>query len=232
MCSIILSIEPERVLVAANRDEMFARPWRAPARHWQAQPHILAGLDVLAGGTWLGVNDAGVMAAVLNRTGTLGPALGKKSRGALPLIALAAASAADAASRIAALDAAEYRAFNMVVADRHGGIFIRGMQAGQPCVMELSAGFTMVTAHDANDMTAPRIARHLPRFQAAARPDPSSGDWASWQTLLADAAPPDESALFIPPQNGFGTVCSSLLSLRPEGVDWWFAAAQSDYIKV
>jgi uncharacterized protein with NRDE domain len=76
------------LLLAANRDEKLDRPSRPPGCHWIDQPDVLGGLDVLAGGTWLAINRAGVVAAVLNRLGSLGPAPGKRSRGVLPLLAL------------------------------------------------------------------------------------------------------------------------------------------------
>ena len=53
----------------------------------------------------MGVNRHGVVAAVLNRPGSLGPAPGKRSRGELPLLALEHDLAAAAAAAIAALDA-------------------------------------------------------------------------------------------------------------------------------
>ena len=70
MCTVIVSIGASRdwpLLLAANRDEKLDRPWLPPACHWPDQPDVLAGRDVLAGGTWLGINRAGVVAAVLNR---------------------------------------------------------------------------------------------------------------------------------------------------------------------
>ena len=60
MCSIVIRRDPDAdwpVLIAANRDEMRDRPWDAPARHWPDRPDIVAGLDRLAGGSWLGLND-------------------------------------------------------------------------------------------------------------------------------------------------------------------------------
>ena len=76
------------LVLAANRDELASRPARPPARHWPDRAEVVAGLDVQAGGSWLGINDHGVVAGVLNRTGTLGPAAGKRSRGELVLEAL------------------------------------------------------------------------------------------------------------------------------------------------
>ncbi|MBC7136606.1 MAG: NRDE family protein, partial [Oceanibaculum nanhaiense] len=73
MCTVILLHRPGHdwpILIAANRDEMAGRPWQSPARHWEDRPDVTAGLDVLAGGSWLGLNDHGVAAAILNRVGT------------------------------------------------------------------------------------------------------------------------------------------------------------------
>jgi hypothetical protein len=235
MCSIILLIRPGHrwpLLIAANRDEMLERPWEPPARHWQDHPSIIAGRDTLGGGTWLGINDAGIMAAVLNRTGSLGPAPDKRSRGELPLIALEAETAKAAADALGRLDADDYRPFNAVVADASGGFFIRGLGAGKPDIIALRPGITMITAHDPNDEQAPRIARYLPQVKAAAPPDPDTGDWSAWRALLADRAPPLETSLNVAPrpyQHGsFGTVSASLLAFAPGERHWLFAAGAPD----
>ena len=80
---------------------MAERPWRPPGRHWADRPEVVAGLDLEAGGSWLGVNDHGVAAAVLNRRDSLGPAPGKRSRGELVLDALDHADAVAAAEALA-----------------------------------------------------------------------------------------------------------------------------------
>ena len=63
MCSIVLRIGADGVFIGANRDEMVERAWDAPGEFW---PGVIAGRDRLAGGTWLGMNRHGVVAAVLN----------------------------------------------------------------------------------------------------------------------------------------------------------------------
>jgi hypothetical protein len=86
----------------------------------------------------------------------------------------------------------------------------------------------MVTAHDPNDPGSPRIARHLPRFRAAPPPNPGAnrgaGDWAGWEALLADRGFGAEGiggALNVPPVDGFGTVCASLVALGAAGERRW-----------
>lgn len=220
MCSIILSIGADGVFAAANRDEMISRPWEPPAEYW---PGICGGRDVLAGGTWLALNRQGVMAAVLNREGTLGPAPGKKSRGSLPLLALQYTSTAKAAAAIGALDAAEYRAFNLVLADAGGAFFIRGLGAGQPDIVPLQPGVHMITAGEPDDLARPRIAKHLPRFQAA--------PVAEWGRLLADSSGGRADQINVKPfeNGGFGTVCASLVRLAHGSVtQHMFAAGPPD----
>ena len=84
------------MILAANRDEMISRAWDPPARHWPDRPDVVAGRDRLCDGSWLGLNDHGMIAAVLNRVGSLGPAAGKRSRGELVLEALDHTDALDA----------------------------------------------------------------------------------------------------------------------------------------
>lgn len=143
-------------------------------------------------------------------------------------MALEENSAEAAAARIASLEAGRYRSFNMVIADAAGAVFLRGLGSGVPEMRRLGPGVTMVTAHDPNDTTSPRIARYLPRFQAAPAPDPERGDWSGWTGLLADNRPPAESALNITPRDGFGTVCAALIGLGPDRKTMAFAAGAPD----
>ncbi|NDV90113.1 hypothetical protein GTH32_02750 [Alteromonas sp. 345S023] len=53
------------LIIAANRDEFYERP-TAPATFWDRHPHILAGKDLQAGGTWMGVTHNGAIAALTN----------------------------------------------------------------------------------------------------------------------------------------------------------------------
>ncbi len=165
----------------------------------------------------------GLIAAVLNRPGSLGPEPGKRSRGDLPLMALDHATAEAAAARLAQLDGFEYRSFNLVVADRDSVWFVRGTGSAVVTATLLPPGLHMITAHDPDDLRSPRVARHLPRFLAA--PPPSPPDWSGWQGLLADNAGPRDAALSVPGADGFGTVCASLLGVPAAGGCAWLFAA-------
>ena len=178
MCTVVIYREPDAdwpVLVAANRDEMRDRPWRAPGRHWRDRPNVVAGQDELAGGSWMGLNDEGVVAAILNRVGSLGPDDNRRSRGELVLEALDHGDAASAAKAMADINPEAYRTFNLVVLDARDGFWVRHDGGPSVDVKALPAGFSMITAADRNDTRSPRIRDYLPRFVQASRPRPDLG---------------------------------------------------------
>src|SRR6185369_8284359 len=85
MCLIAFAFDhhPRYSLVlAANRDEFLDRETES-AGFWSDAPHLLAGRDRLAGGTWLGVTTRGKLAAVTNYRDTRQQVTDPPSRGAL-----------------------------------------------------------------------------------------------------------------------------------------------------
>src|SRR5215831_17344537 len=239
MCSVVILRRPGHdwpVILGANRDEMGRRPWLPPGRHWADRPWTVAGLDQEAGGSWLGLNDHGLIAGIMNRPQSLGPAVGKRSRGELVLEALDHADAREAAAALAELEPAAYRPFNLILADNTEAFWIRH-DGTRIDVGSVPAGLSMLTAHDLNDAAGSRrIAFFLPRFRAAPPPDPASGDWQGWQALLASrdfgpgGGPLD--AMTIAEQNGFGTLSSALIALPAPGSETkpvlLFAAGRPD----
>ncbi len=242
MCTFVILRRPGHdwpVLIAANRDEMTDRPWKPPARHWIDRPDVAGGLDELAGGTWLAVNDTNVVAAVLNREGSLGPTVGKRSRGELVLEAADHPDAAMAAEALSALDGSAYRSFNLMIADNTNAYWIRGTEAPRVEVVEVPPGLHMITAGELDDTGSSRIGRFLPKFRAADEPDPDAGDWSAWERLLAtrlhDSEEDPRETMCIVTDRGYGTVSSTLIALpsadHPERRRIWkFAAGRPDTV--
>lgn len=241
MCTIVILRRPGHpwpLLLAANRDEMLSRTALPPGRHWPDRPRVIAGRDLEAGGTWLGLNDRGLVAAISNRRGSLGPAPGLRSRGELPLNALAHDRADRAAAAMAALDPGLYRPFNLVIADGDEAFWLCNREgAGAIDCSAIPTGLSMLTAAELDDPTSLRIHRYLPLFRRAAAPRPELADWAEWQALLAngegiDAEDPN-SAMTVAAMDGFGTVSSSLIALSAgDAADrrpvWLFADGRPD----
>lgn len=223
MCTLVILRRPGHdwpLIIAANRDEMADRAWDAPGRHWPDRPHVIAGRDREAGGSWLGVNDDRLVAGVLNRRGSLGALAGKRSRGELPLDALDHAEAAVAAEALGHLDAGAYRSFNLVVGDAHTAHWIAGDGENRAVsVHDIPEGVSVITAHDLNDATSPRIAKYRPLFQAVEAPDPGRGaeGWAAWIDLLADfkewEGGEERDSMSFRTDFGFQTVSSSLIAV-------------------
>jgi hypothetical protein len=231
MCSVIILRRPEHerwpLLIAANRDELATRAAEPPGRYWDDRPDVVAGYDVDGGGSWLGLNDHGVVAAVLNRRGTLG-------RGELVLEALDHADAEAAAGALAHLDPSAYRPFNLVVADAVDAFWIRHAGDGMVRSVALQPGIAMLAAGELNDATSARVRRYLPLFRTADTPDPDLSDWSSWQLLLAATASETgdpRDAMCIRTEGAYGTVSASLLALPPSVTEppvWLYAAGPPD----
>src|SRR6185295_10992010 len=163
MCTVVILRRPGHewpIIIAANRDEMANRPWLPPARHWPDRADVTAGIDQLAGGTWLGINDLGVVAGILNRRNSLGHDPKLRSRGELVLEALDHADATDAAAALRDLDGRSYRSFNMVVADNRDAYWIKSLGSenkGKVTAEPLPEGLSMLTSFDLNDPASPRM---------------------------------------------------------------------------
>jgi len=219
MCTVVILRRPDErwpVLIGANRDEIIDRPWKAPGRHWPDRAEVVGGLDVLAGGSWLGINDWGVVAAVLNRTGSLGPAPGRRSRGELVLEALDHADAVDAADALSHLDPDAYRTFNLIVADERDGFWMRHAGGSRIEVHPIKDGLSLIAAGDIDDLGTRRLQLAMPAFSAWPVPQPEQGDWTSWQELLGSTrSPPGEPATAAMRfrTDGYGTVSSGLIAL-------------------
>ena len=126
MCTLIALhrvVARAPLVVAANRDEFFDRPAEGPALRHTPHGVIAAPLDLEAGGTWFGVNRAGLFAAVTN-VACPDPDPKRRSRGLLVVDALAAASAREAAEKAESLPFGVCNPFNLFLADREEAFVI------------------------------------------------------------------------------------------------------------
>jgi uncharacterized protein with NRDE domain len=241
MCLILVAwkAHPQYPLVlAANRDEFFARP--AEPAHWWPQPRILAGRDGQAGGTWLGLASDGRFAALTNYRDPGGAQRPQApSRGELVPETLAAKLTAS--SRLQQLHerGAHYNGFNLLFSDGEqlaiyesvpdrGALLSPGvyglsnhlLDTPWPKVMSAKAALAQALAHLPDE--TPLL--HLLRDQTVA-PDeqlPRTGLTLEWERLVS-------SAFVRAP--GYGTRCSTIALIDRHGqaslTEWsWDPAAQ------
>jgi len=242
MCTLVVVRRQSHkwpLIIGANRDEMLARTWKFPGRHWKNRKHIVGGLDEHAGGSWLSINDRGVIASILNRAGSLGPTDDKRSRGELVLKALDHEDAQTAAKAFTNCNGEIYQPFNLVIADHKTAFWLRNIGKKTIECLDVPFGFSMLTAEDINSTNSPRVKYNLPRFKNANIPNPENNYWKDWEDLLAsnnreNRATGQNTAMCIPPTSGFGTVNSSLVAIPNVDIEndqkplWRFAPGPPD----
>jgi len=227
MCLIVVGwrAHPDYPLVvAANRDEFLARP-AVPAHWWTDAPDLLAGRDLEAGGTWLGITRHGRFAALTNYRDPSRRRPGAPSRGALVRDCLASGDDALATLEAVARSSGDYAGFNLLVAD---GARLAIHESTTGAVRPLEPGIYGLSNH-LLDTPWPKVRRARERFAAALERLPHDDDLLA---LLRDDTPAADhhlpatgvsrewerwlSSAFIRAP-GYGTRCSSLLTVHRDG---------------
>jgi uncharacterized protein with NRDE domain len=221
---------PYPLVVAANRDEFYDRPATAP-RVVAHDPWVVAGQDLVAGGTWLGVNESGMVVGLLNRRRPGGIAAVDPtlcSRGLLALAMLHCQSPAEALERLHADSGDRYNGFNLLVATP-AHAFVAHNADHAIAITPLAAGVHLLTNLDLNDPTCPRIAKSARLFASVSLPRrdaPPDILVDALRPILSDHSTPLDPRAELPPNNlcvhteRFGTCSASILV---------FTAAQRRY---
>lgn len=197
------------ILLAQNREESFDRPTQAP-RIQSGRPRVVCGIDRKAGGTWLGVNQFGVVVTVANRAKAILPAE-PRSRGLLCRELLAFHTAREAAEHAARqLATGAYAGANYLCADAQTGAVVYGGNTVE--IVELTPGLHLMTngnLDDPNDdrqefvrrlLTLQRLDSAVAFLAVASRTFSRKPDTAGRRGVVVTGGT-------------FGTVSSTLLSL-------------------
>jgi len=222
MCTLHLFFQvfPDApALLAANRDEDLDRPWEPPAL-LSTEPAVLGPRDVTAGGTWLGVNEFGLLAALANHEGTLSagrlPSL--CSRGAVVLDALREKDA-DAACGLAQRTAPACKSYTLLLADVRRAFVVDRSPAGTR-VHLLEPGCHVITNARFRAPGDPKAARSSARMRELA----DGGAVPTPEVLfrfLADHEPPSHGVtplcIHPAPPSRFGTSSASVVEIRRDG---------------
>ncbi|AYC31078.1 hypothetical protein D3880_01160 [Pseudomonas cavernae] len=202
MCLIVFAWRPDHALplvVAANRDEFYARP-SLPLAAWEDAPGLHAGRDLEAGGTWLGVTVNGRFAALTNIRKP-GQPLGRHSRGELVAQFLRGRLSPSSYLAEVAARADAYSGFNLLVGD-----------ADQLCYLNSHEGQPQRLAPGLYGLSNASLDTPWPKLQRAKAGLAACLDAAQPQALLellGDAQAAADSAL---PDTGVGLATERLLS--------------------
>jgi uncharacterized protein with NRDE domain len=217
MCLLALVyrvIEDAPLVVGANREEYYQRGGEPP--RLLADVAAVAGVDPLAGGTWLGVNARGVLIAVTNRRKT-NPPTAPRSRGILARELLAEPTAQAAVRHaVRELEQGTYAGCNFLCADAseavviHAGDWLR--------VRFLPPGIHVLANRDVNDPTDPRATHAslwLAHQTASVKPASSASSCLELLRELCASHEPECSPVCYREENR-GTVSSTLVALSPD----------------
>lgn len=227
MCLIVIGwhAHPDYpLIVAANRDEHFARP-TAAAQWWEDEPKLLAGRDLVSLGTWLGVTRDGRFAALTNYRNPAVQRAHGPSRGTLVSEALTSIAQTQNVLGHVSSVAPHYTDFNLFVSDGRS-LGIHESAAGRSRMLE--PGVYALSNH-LLDTPWPKVEMARQRFIAALG-GPQTDD-AFLDLLLDDQPAPDQklpstglslewerlmSPVFVRAP-GYGTRSSTLLFVRRDG---------------
>ncbi|HEU0013959.1 MAG TPA: NRDE family protein [Longimicrobium sp.] len=215
-----------RLVVAANRDELYARP-TAPAAFWEDAPEVLAGRDLRAGGTWMGITRAGRFAAVTNYHGSGEMRPAPRSRGGLVAGFLRGTESPGAYARGVEAAGGEYGGFNLLVGDGGALAYVSNRAPG---VRLLEPGVYGLSNH-LLDTPWPKVRRARDAVRQALAGDGGELDAPLLEMLAdrivaADGELPDtgvgieRARLLSPPfiaTDLYGTRASTVLSVAADG---------------
>jgi len=238
VCTLALyfqHFEDYPLVVAANRDEFYSRPAHPP-RLIADDPWVVAGQDLVAGGTWLGLNQAGLVVGLLNRRSEDGQAAvdpTRRSRGLLALEMLERRSLGAALTGLQAEPADRYNGFNLLLATIDEAHVAHN--AGRAlAITKLERGVHLLTNLRLNDPTCPRIAKSARLFQGISLGSTEGAEAlvAHLRPILSDHSTPLDPRAATAPNNlcvhagAFGTCSASILiyDRRRARFRYWHAA--------
>ncbi len=231
MCLALIAVGVRKELplvVAANRDEFHARP-SAPAAFWREAPGLLAGRDLEAGGTWLGVTRSGRIALLTNHRDPRSHRDGAPSRGTLVVEFLKGEENPGDFLRRKEREAAAYNGFHLVVGDLSGLWYLTNTATGG-APRRLSPGVHGIS-NGPVDEPWPKVTRSTARLaallEAPSPPVPEALlDLLSERERAPDAELPETgipleweralSSVFVV-HGGYGTRCSTALLVSKDG---------------
>jgi uncharacterized protein with NRDE domain len=225
MCTVIILNEYHdkyKLIVAANRDELYDKP-SAPPELLQGTHHrILAPKDLINGGTWIGVTEDGWFAAITNQDDDDYNS-GMKSRGNIVAECLQSGNSHDVASDLRKLDPQQHNSFNLIFGSADD-IYIGKVHRGNtPVIDHIHTGITVIGNDCSDKATYQRKIDHATELARTINHDDSISEMVNkLHHILSDHsnsnADPYEAICVHDEQHKFGTVSSCIIAVTREGV--------------
>jgi hypothetical protein len=232
MCILALQyklVSESPILIAANREEYYDRPSLPPSIQ-SGKPRILCGTDQQAGGTWLGVNQNGMLVAASNRPKSI-PPIAPRSRGVLCRDLLRCMSARQAVDQ--AMDellSGKYDGVNYVIADHESAWVVHG--GDDPNVVALDEGLSILANGDVNDAREERIQLAYRLLTLQTLDSPVKFLAVASKVFARSPSPPGRPTMIVRGKDR-GTVSSTLISLgkKPRDAIYQFSNGSPDQAK-
>ena len=207
MCLILWAYQRHpryRLILAANRDEFYARP-SLPVGYWPDHPQVIGGRDLTAGGTWMAVSRTGRVAAITNYRDPAANNPAARSRGELVAGFASGAESPTGYLNQVARHRQAYNGFNLLVADAAEMGYLGSRQG---LVRRLEPGIYGLSNH-LLDTDWPKVAGARADLERLVSEDAASPE--SLLDLLCDRRQPPDAEL---PETGVGLEWERLLAPR------------------
>lgn len=225
MCTLVIYRDPKNaypVMIGQVRDEIVHRKWLVPDRHWIDNESVIAGIDLVKRGSWLGINRSGVFCAILNGRGTCTEIYGSGiSRGQIVIDVLAYNTIKSIKdflyNNIKILSV--HKDFILVIASNTDA-FCCINKANEISFQDIPFGTSIITNYGLNNNECYKTNKFMSKFQdIMPQVDPELNRWDRIIDILKVKGTPDNIDAGITVElneRHFGTVSSSLVALHTD----------------
>ncbi|MBN1945858.1 MAG: NRDE family protein [Bradymonadales bacterium] len=255
MCTLLVlyKVHPQAPLIlAANRDEFFDRPATDPRVLREDSPRIAGGMDLRHGGTWLGLNETGLVAALTN---VRSDAPEGRSRGQLVLSVLGCRRTPEATQTLARLVSQHhFRPFNLLYGTPDDLVAATLRQGALHTETVARGRHVLVSSGSLDDREMPKAIRASALLDRLSIDTSMDGVFTGLQRILSDHQMPEKDQLPLPLRTSpltaeverriqaicvhtpvYGTCSSTILAIGGDRVHYLYcrgAPCQGDWQKV
>ncbi|PPR45975.1 MAG: hypothetical protein CFH16_00692 [Alphaproteobacteria bacterium MarineAlpha5_Bin6] len=207
------------IIIGSNRDENLNRKSSFPGKHWKKNyPNVIGGKDLKKKGSWIGINNNGLVALIHNRISNKKKSNFRFSRGKIVLEVLNSLNINKALKFISTINPKDYDYFNLFIANHKNCYFIKhNIITRNLQIHKIKEGLTIMTDKDINDKRDKKIIYYHKLFSSLKIPNPSKNNWDSWKKNLSynneEKLPNNQRICSINKKLNYGTRSSCLIAL-------------------